>query len=83
MSTVTTPAVLSYAEALLAVLKSQGWREGAPPHVRPETLAIDCRTAAAIRCRCGRKGGRFVLLQRGNRYRVLSACQHCPAFTEV
>jgi hypothetical protein len=84
MYTTTTPAVLPLAERLLDALFALGWSEGAPRHVRPETLAIDRRTAALIRCQaCGRKGGRFVPLCRGSRYRALSRCEHCPAYTEV
>jgi hypothetical protein len=81
---VQTPDTIPLAERIIDSLKSLGWEEGAPPHVSADSQAIDRRTASAVRCSmCGRKGGRYVPMHRVDRYRALSACQHCFGATEI
>ena len=61
------------------------WLDGAPDHLRPETLAIDRRVCRALKCgQCHKRGLTFTPQHTAaGRYRVLAVCPECGRVEHV
>jgi hypothetical protein len=81
---VVAPDALPIAPPLPRQWEADGWLPGAPPHVTPETLALDqaaAEEAGCPECRC-----HDVVLapyHRGGRFRYAAGCPACLAEWEA
>lgn len=71
-------------ESLERRFRAEGFRPGVPPHIDERTRAVDSRVCRQLRCpNCRRRRMIYRPFTDGQSYRVLSACQNCPAAEEV
>jgi hypothetical protein len=79
------PKVEDPAEAALRLFgEALGFSPGAPAHIKPATLEIDCQVAQQLRCAgCRKKGLTAQAFHRGQSYLVLACCPRCGTVEQL